>query len=214
MTKVKSHRKFDEAKDLDDLWRIARNACADNEVLAAYNAIPLNIGQLSEGIAAFTVCEKKMLQNHMKFLVDHNKLRLNVVSERPKDDNNGPSVCPKMARHRRDGLFDPSLSGNDALDALIAFTPAGYEHRASQDFEDDRYHLCLQGANIAKAFKLWCDLLKWPNHVAPDYDAIEHGDWGISWFELMINFYLCAGWRCPIKTDGRLRILAMMSLLL
>ena len=60
----------------------------------------------------------------------------------------------------------------------------------------------MQGANIAKAFKMWCDLLRWPSDLSSDYDAVQHRDWGISWFELLVTLYLCTGWRCPIKTGG------------
>lgn len=105
-------------------------------------------------------------------------------------------MCPKMARHRRDGLFDPSLSGGDALEALTVFSPEGYDARPIQNFDDDQFHLCRQGANIAKSFKMWCDLLKWPANMSADYDAVGHDDWGSSWFELLVNFYLCTGWRC------------------
>ena len=31
---------------------------------------------------------------------------------------------------------------------------------------------------------------------------MQHGDWGISRFELLVIFYMCTGWRCPIKTGG------------
>ena len=55
-----------------------------------------------------------------------------------------------------------------------------YTCRQPIECNDDTFHLCLQGANIAK----------------------ENGDWGISWFEILTRFYLTTGWRCPIKTGG------------
>jgi hypothetical protein len=62
--------------------------------------------------------------------------------------------------------------------------------------------MCLQGADIAKALKIFCDSLKWPQDVTSDYDAKDKGDWGISWFEVPTSFYLSTGWRCPIRTGG------------
>ena len=61
---------------------------------------------------------------------------------------------------------------------------------------------CLQGANIAKAFVQWARLLKWPHDVSTDYDMHAKGDWGISWFELLVSFYLTTGYRCPIRLSG------------
>ena len=202
VTKVKSHRNLSDADSLPDLWNIAGNMCADTAVASAYNAIPQDIRALSEQIAKFAIDELCCLKKHFQFLVEHNKMRLSLVSDKLKEDNNGPSVCPKMSRHRTDGLFDPAASGIHALDAMINFSPDGYTCRPAIDVEDEKFHLCMQGANIAKSFKMWCELLQWPTDVSSDYDAMQHGDWGISWFELLINFYLCTGWRCPIKTGG------------
>ena len=140
-----------------------------------------------------------MLKRHFDYLVSHNKLRHALISEKVTNDNNGPAVCPKMARHRTDGLFNPSLSGIEAYDALCSFRRDDDFNRPSIIVDDEQFHLCLQGANIAKAFKLWSEMLKWPVDISHDYDAVQHGDWGISWLELLANFYLCTGWRCPIK---------------
>ena len=45
-------------------------------------------------------------------------------------------------------------------------------------------------------------MLKWPEDLQPDYDPVQHGDIGISWFELLTSFYLSTGWRCPIRISG------------
>ena len=137
--------------------------------------------------------------------MSHNKLRHVFISEKLKDDNNGPAVCPKMARHRTDGLFNPSQMGIDARDLLCAFHRDDYVNRPVIDVDDDQFHLCLQGANIAKAFKFWSETLKWPDGLTADYDAVQQSDWGISWLEVLVflvNFFLCTGWRCPIKIGG------------
>ena len=70
------------------------------------------------------------------------------------------------------------------------------------DLQDETLHACLQGANIAKAFILWCELLRWPPDIQSDYDMHSTGDWSVSWFELLVSFYLTTGWRCPIRLEG------------
>eukprot|EP00435_Cladocopium_sp_Y103_P032373 s3008_g8.t1 len=90
--------------------------------------------------------------------------------------------------------------------ALSNFSPDGFVSRPAIPVDEESYHLCLQGANIAKGFKLWSELLRWPPDLQHDYDAKGHGDWGISWFELLVSFYLSTGMRCPIKTGGDRRV--------
>lgn len=49
---------------------------------------------------------------------------------------------------------------------------------------------------------LWRGRLKWPSNVQNDYGIHSSGDWGVSWFELLVSFYLTTGWRCPIRMEG------------
>ena len=77
-----------------------------------------------------------MCHDHLNFLVNHNKLRLSLLNEKNKEANNGPSVCPRMAHHRADGLFDPSISGCDALEALCNFQQESYVCRPQIEVDD------------------------------------------------------------------------------
>ena len=59
--KVKSHRPFDDATDLDDLWRIAGNFCADMVVGLAFKTIPSCIKDCADRAVAFQAREKSCL---------------------------------------------------------------------------------------------------------------------------------------------------------
>jgi len=51
--------------------------------------------------------------------------------------------------------------------------------------------MCLQGANLGKALKTWLESLKWP----PDAKENDASDWGMSWIEMAVSFYLATGLR-------------------
>eukprot|EP00435_Cladocopium_sp_Y103_P060985 s320_g22.t1 len=202
MTKVKSHRSFDSAKDLMDLWHIAGNMCADNAATAAYRAIPSDVRKLADDIFAHSQREELMLHNHFQFLCKFNRCRCQILDAKKADKPVDNCLVPRRDLAQQGGLFDQRLMGLDACNALAEFSPENYVHRPSVHVEDDIFHCCLQGANIAKTFKSWCELLRWPSDLVHEYDGKSKGDWGISWFELLVSFYLSTGLRCPIKTGG------------
>lgn len=55
--------------------------------------------------------------------------------------------------------------------------------------EDECFQMCLQGANLGKALKTWLESLKWP----PDAKESDASDWGMSWIEMAVSFYLATG---------------------
>ena len=48
------------------------------------------------------------------------------------------------------------------------------------------------------AIKKWVETLRWPT----DMDQADPYDWGISWFEMTISFYLFSGMLFPIRISG------------
>ena len=51
------------------------------------------------------------------------------------------------------------------------------------------------GGRIADLVWQWLHTIQWP-----DGPSAPH-DWGISWLELLFNFYLCTGQRFPVRID-------------
>lgn len=82
VTKVKSHRALESARDLYDLWYIAGNMCADAAVGSAYEAIPSEVRKLADNIVSHIDREKNMLDGHLQFLADFNKARCLLLEEK------------------------------------------------------------------------------------------------------------------------------------
>ena len=202
VTKVKSHREFSSAVDHRDLWLIAGNHCADIAVGAANKLVPNEIWHISEECVSHSESEKKHLLAHLKYLADFNRERCRLLDESKCIDLSASLIRAKPDNARNVGLFDSHAMGWDAVECMKKFCPAEYTKRPPIACDDEVYHRCLQGANIAKSFKTFCEELKWPPDLTEDYDAKAKGDWGISWFEILTSFYLSTGWRCPIKTSG------------
>ena len=84
ITKVKSHRALESAKDVLDLWYIAGNMCADAAAGLAYEAIPSEVRKLADKIVLHIDEERKMLDDHLNFLADFNKARCLLLGEKRK----------------------------------------------------------------------------------------------------------------------------------
>lgn len=151
MTKAKSHRAFEDARDLYDLWYVAANMCADIAANAAYMSIPSEIRQLSDTIVDHMESEASRLHDHLKFLAAFNKKRCQLLDEKGRNDTSN-LIRPRQAHNRSDGLFNSSLMGFEACEAMTNFSTDTYESLPKIEVTDDTFHACLQGANIAKAF--------------------------------------------------------------
>ena len=46
--------------------------------------------------------------------------------------------------------------------------------------------------------KTWLDTLRWPN----DATEKDSSDWGMSWFEMAVSFYLATGFQFPVRISG------------
>lgn len=69
--------------------------------------------------------------------------------------------------------------------------------------EQDAYHACFQGANLAQAVHQWCESLRWPTDILDNPGYNRKDDWGISWLELLFNFCFWSQMCFPIRKSGR-----------
>lgn len=135
-----------------------------------------------------------------EYLALFNKHRCDAINSNP-DKNNIMTTSLQVPRcpPRPSGcLFPSDLMGTDAAEFMRNFHPDTYKPLHFAACDDQAFSFCLQGANIAKAVRLWLEVLTWP----PNVEEAHSSDWGISWFELAISFYLYTGYRFPLKVSG------------
>ena len=202
VTKVKSHRSFSDARDHDDLWYIAGNFCADLAATLAFKVVPVEIRSLADQIFKHVKDEEVRLRDVFSFLACINKVRCEALHKHEMEHGKPSMQIPKNAPTQQDGncsgLFNAGAMGDDALQFMMEFNPVGYQKQHVDQVDDAIFASSLQGANVAKATFLWLQTLEWPTNV----DEPDPSDWGISWFELAVSFYLYTGFRFPIKVSG------------
>ena len=198
MRKVKSHRNLDTAKDLCDLWTIAGTHCADMAATAVLQNIPQTLQQISKKIATFQDHEGRMLTTVFQYLCEFNKARVQACASRDKEraNHNRNLDQPKKPPERIVGVFDSEAMGGEAFVIMRDFNPPNYFSLQTEDVPDDTFQMCLQGANLGKALFVWARQLQWPQ----DYKEKDKNDWGMSWLELIFNFYITTGFNMPIRT--------------
>lgn len=198
--KVKSHRSFESARDLSDLWRIAGNFCADMAATSVLDSLPVPMKKLADDIAAFRKTEGHRLLTVFKYLAQFNRDRTQACHalEREKANHNRNLEQPKKPPDRVIGNFDSEAMGHEAFLLLKDFAPQNYKFLTIESIPDDKFGMCLQGANLGKALVLWAGLLQWPE----DYGEADKNDWGMSWLELIFNFYIVTGRNLPIRLEG------------
>ena len=198
--KVNSHRNLDTAKDLCDLWTIAGNHCADMAATAVLQNIPQTLQQISKKIATFQDHEGRMLTTVFQYLCEFNKARVQACASRDKEraNHNRNLDQPKKPPERIVGVFDSEAMGGEAFVIMRDFNPPNYFSLQTEDVPDNTFQMCLQGANLGKALFVCARQLQWPQ----DYKEKDKNDWGMSWLELIFNFYITTGFNMPIRTEG------------
>lgn len=68
-----------------------------------------------------------------------------------------------------------------------------------QDLSDEMAQCCLQGTNLARHIVAWARSIAW---VEEPCELQLHQSVGISWFELLCNFYICTGYLPPVRVAG------------
>ena len=191
---------FESAVDFDDLWKIAGNFCADLAATSAFKTVPPDILKLSEDIMRHSKSEEAMLSKVLDYMASFNRHRCEMINKLPSSDEGFTTTMqvPKCPPRASNGLFPSDLMGSDIIPFLKSFNPEQYVSLPLDECDDSIFSICLQGANIAKTVWIWLSLLKWP----PDVDVENSTDWGISWFELTVSFYLCTGFRFPLRISG------------
>ena len=198
--KVKSHVPFEQATCYEDLWKFVGNHCADLAATSALESLPPDIKKLTTSLTNHVRTEERNFSSFLAYLVQFNRCRLQKLHDLKKA-NGTPSTQFQHARAAPQpvvGVFDSSLMGTEACTFLKNFGPDNFVHIPKIEADDEQYQLCLQGSNLGKALKTWLDSLRWP----ADSNEMDSSDWGMSWFEMAVSFYLATGFQFPVRISG------------
>lgn len=196
--KLKSHRKIHEALDSRDLWNLLGNKMADLGATTVLEQLPEFILSLSKSIAEFHEQEKTMLFHVMTFYADLNRTIVTKVAEISKQQQ---TQNEEVGNHQN--LMLAKYNGDLVFEFLETFDQPAYKSLEGQVLEQDAYHACFQGANLARAVHQWCESLRWPTDILDNPGYNRKDDWGISWLELLFNFCFWSQMCFPIRKSGR-----------
>eukprot|EP00438_Fugacium_kawagutii_P035834 Skav200286 [mRNA] locus=scaffold2127:113915:115354:- [translate_table: standard] len=192
--KVKSHRDPAECKDAYDLWMVLGNAAADKAASTALKRLPDTIAGWVKDLINEENKHKQDLQAVLDYYVELNKSRVHLLQEK--------EIIPKPGQT---AARNPELFGGSAAIVLRDYVVPNGNHMSDLGFSDYIAEGCLQGMRFALAIHHWWSHILWPPPDAKesmdDQSKIGH-DWGISWFELLINFVQFTGQWCPVRVGG------------
>ena len=188
--KVTSHRTFQSASSVDDLWNILGNALADRAAVRANNAFPNEFKDIIASIRSYRTCEKHRLSKVLEFLVDMNTTRLDLLKT---------AIVPEAEPCV---LSDPlkSATGEAALHAMISYTLPQTICLLEGPLDIQVAEAFLLGSHLASQLWTWLGMLRWPPE---DQWSQAPACWGISFLELIINFSQCTGVAMPVTVTGK-----------
>ena len=204
--KVKAHRSFDDAVDEEDLWHVLGNNCADMAANAANQLIPSAFAQALSDSATFARKEFSNLRCVLIFILELNLHQMYILAEGHKT-----MIQQSHSHNGKNGDYHDLLAGNDhreqtemtsyeqALEHLITWTPQHSKIFLVHQHEISILQAVSLGGSIATLVWRWLQLLEWPSCDGSDNSDL--GDWGITYFELVVNFLTCTGHALPIAIN-------------
>ena len=191
--KIKAHRSLVDARDPEDLWGIYANALADRLASHAMSATPTVVKAAANSVHDHI--ERLMLR---KTLLYHNevskfrereigKLTQQVTQLEMRSDRDG---CPM------DTLIKPIPRCDRTFLHLKSWSPLDARTVRLPALPVECANACNVGGYMAMLVWLWLQTLSWPR--APDP---RDGDWGASWPELLVNFYVATHARFPVRLE-------------
>ena len=187
--KIKAHREINEAEDIHDLWHLVANHLADRAASKSLQGEYIEIKQLSDTIFRFNQMEYKRLREVLRFYADLNFEKIRLL--KLENNNNGGDVDIRNPENAILDVYEQSYIN------LCSWNFEDFETIQSDDITPHLAQACGTGGNTAMQVWEWLKLLKWPRGEPINQ---EH-DPGISWFELVVNYSICAQQLLPIQVS-------------
>ena len=204
--KVKAHRSYDDAVDQEDLWHIIGNDLADKAAGAAIQAIPSAVSQALSDSTHFVKKEYNDLQGVLYFLIELNLNQVQFINSNKKNNLHH--------QHSLDGSNQGNFSKSSieiidmqshkssfqlALEHLIEWTPQNCEVFLNVTPPEIVFKATSLGSSTASLVWRWLQLLEWPSN--DEQENHDPNDWGVTYFELVVNFLVCTGEALPIAIN-------------
>eukprot|EP00438_Fugacium_kawagutii_P020276 Skav227633 [mRNA] locus=scaffold3692:113888:115465:- [translate_table: standard] len=144
IVKIKSHRSFSSAVDIEDLFLILGNHCADVAVSAALQAIPSILKEAAQACVDHHALEQSMLTKVMQYLLALNRKRTFLLKQ-PSSIPGLPAPLPPEPP----SLMPKHLFGLDAISFLSQYAPSDYIPWVSDPIpHEDVLQACQQGTRL------------------------------------------------------------------
>lgn len=186
VTKIKSHQQLHMAKNNMDKWNILGNHFADCAAGLALQRVPQEIKTLVSCIAAKLELHKENLQVVYRYICALNRARSDATAR------------GETLNHRDNTVHSPDQAmGDRAKQFMIEYSLTDSFNLVEGAITLEQVNANIQGARLACCVWEWAKTLQWPKKT-----LWRLGAWGITWFELMINFIIVSGEFPPIKSTG------------
>ena len=188
ITKIKSHQGLHMAKNNMEKWNIVGNHFADRAAGQALQRVPQELKNLVACIANRLQMQNKGLLLVYQYLCALNRARSHAIG-----------MCQDL-HHRDINAQSPDQAmGDRAKHLMIDYHLTHFVNYTEGDISLDQVNANIQGARLAHCVWEWSKTLQWPDE---NQDNPPMAKWGVTWFELMINFIIVSGEFPPLKCEG------------
>ena len=200
--KVKAHRKICEALDFCDAWSIVANHLADRAANRALVSEDQVIIDSAKSIVEHNQREFRWLREHFIYIIDLAKYRMKLLNEQKSVGEAKFHFLSGEVPASEGGMqlsqqVDINEFHQRGCDILAGWYNDTYGTLNLPDINPHVIAACSNGANVAKRFWDWLNLLEWPQHEIAEIPNPQN-EWGVSFFELVVNYAMCTGDFLPI----------------
>ena len=132
-----------------------------------------------------------MLQTVLRYFCALDKARTALIKE-----------TKKIAHAEQESTQQDNSLFGDAIKKLGTYqVETGYNY-IDGILQPQYANANLQGSGIAYAVWWWAGQLTWPSPDPVSGALPPVAKWGITWFELLVNFIISTGWYPPLRISG------------
>ena len=205
--KVKAHRTLREASNTEDMWQILGNSCADMAASSSILKENPEVLHAAQQADEFSKQERHKLTVVFRFLIDLNLHQMKCLQENQQSNllhlhSVDGSVPSRIAGSRQAG--EPNQlqisSHDEAMSRLVNWKCENPIYFLEQSPPEEHLVGCSLGKSYAITAWKWLKTIRWP--TIDENNPPNPADWGVSYLELICNFYIITGTLLPVATNS------------